>query len=201
MRELQPEKTPPPRKNRIWLWVAGVVAGLAVLAVAFYVLTTPDSPSQAAERYIEDHYDALAETVTYAAFSDSPLTAEILAEVLESIAERIVPYSCNAPASDGLPELDARCNLSFTASVPVSFDIIAPFLVSMDLTGRDLFGRTVPEVTGADLIETELEVKGLSIQQLQQMTSDIANQAEDAIDKAGDKVDQAGDGIKNLLDR
>ena len=44
----------------------GGVAAFVVLVVAvavLYVVTTPLSPALAAEQYIEDHYDAIAEDV------------------------------------------------------------------------------------------------------------------------------------------
>ena len=126
-------------------------------------------------------------------FPDNALKAEIIAEVVESIAERVVPYSCREPETDGVTELDTRCSLSFSADEPINFDIVAPFAVSIDLTRSDLFGRTVPDVTGAELIATEIKVNSLGLENLQQVG--------DAIQKSDDVIDQAGDGIKKLLDR
>ena len=187
----------PLRKNRPWLWIAGIVAALAVLAVAFYILTTPDTPSQAGERYIEDHYDALAEAAVKAALLDIPIMAEILAEVVESAAERIVPYTCRAPEAGDLTEIDVRCTLSFGADAPLNLKIIAPFTLTIDLTGSDMFGRTVPDVTGADLIKSEVEVSGLNLEHLRQVRDALVDQAGDALDQ----IQQTGDGIKNLIDR
>ena len=68
-------------EKRVLTWVVGgcfVVA--AVLALSF-VLTAPPTPAEAAEQYIEDHYDAVAEAVVHSAFPDNPLRAEIIAEV------------------------------------------------------------------------------------------------------------------------
>ena len=75
-------------KKRVLTWVvrgctvvATVVATVVVLA---FVLTVPPTPAEAAEQYIEDHYDLVAEAVVHAAFPENPLKAEIIAEVAES---------------------------------------------------------------------------------------------------------------------
>ena len=115
-------------KKRVLPWIIrGSVAIAAVVTLA-YVLTTPATPAEAAEQYIEDHYDAVAEAVTHTAFPDNPLQAEILAEVAESIAEQVIPYSCRVTASTGT-NVDTRCNLSFALNQPVEVRIEAPFRV------------------------------------------------------------------------
>ena len=56
----------------VLFWVVGGCAATAAIVALAYVLTTPPTPAEAAERYIEDHYDAVAEAVAHAAFPDNP---------------------------------------------------------------------------------------------------------------------------------
>ena len=74
-------------KKRTLTWIAGGCVGIAAIVVLVYVLTTPPTPAEAAEEYIEDHYDAVTEAVVHAAFPDNPLKAEIIAEVAESTSK------------------------------------------------------------------------------------------------------------------
>lgn len=201
-------------RSRIWLWLIGIggVALGAVIVVAvvvgFYLVTAPDTPRQAATNYIEDHYDALAEEAAYAILPDSPLLAEVVAEVVESIAERVIPFRCRAPEAGDLDEVEARCTLSFEADEPFAIAIVAPFLVSVDLSISDAFGRPIPEVTDADLIITEVEVNGFSLQKMLQAGDDILTQigaAEDAIkgirDAGDDVIKQVGDAGSDAIEQ
>ena len=44
--------------------------------------------------------------------------------------------------------------MSFEADEPIAIAIVAPFLLNVDLSVSDVFGRPIPEVTEADLILT-----------------------------------------------
>ena len=70
------------------------LAVLAVLITVLFVLWPTPTPTDVAEQYIENHYDAIAEDIAHLIMPDSPLKAEIAAEILESLAERAIPYSC-----------------------------------------------------------------------------------------------------------
>ena len=192
------------RRRPIWPWLVGggVVLGLVVMVavlVGIYLVTAPDTPREAALDYIEDQYDALAEEVAYAVFSDSPLTAEIMAEVAESMAEQVIPYRCRAPEAGELTEVEARCTLSFEAEEPLAISIMAPLLVSVDLSVSDPFGRPIPEVSGVDFILTEAEVNGLSLQNMLQ-AGDILTQIGDAGEAIKEIRDAGGDVIKQVED-
>ena len=154
-------------KKRTLTWVIGGCAAMAVIAVLAYVLTTPPTPAEAAEQYIEDHYDAVAEAVTHTAFPDSPLKAEIIAEVAESIAEQVVPYSCEKIAIRRAT-VDTRCNLSFSLDRPLELRIDAPFRVSMSTTDKDIFARTVPVVQDSEPIVSEITVNGLNLEKFKE---------------------------------
>ena len=71
----------------------------------------------AAEQYIEDHYDAIAEGVVEFVFQEHSLKTELVAEVGESIAEQVVPYSC--VAAPGWETVGASCSLSFRTDQPM----------------------------------------------------------------------------------
>ena len=96
---------------------------------------------------------------------DSPLTAEVIAEVAESIAERVIPYRCNVN-NDYEATVEARCDLSFSLDRPVELRIYAPFQVIMDTTDRDFLGRTTPVVQDANPIITQMAVNGITLDKI-----------------------------------
>ena len=157
--------TKPTSKVRVLAGIAGACIAVIVIIVLVYALTTPPSPEEAAELYIEDHYDAVAEGVVQTAFPDSPLTAEVIAEVAESIAERVIPYRCNVN-NDYEATVEARCDLSFSLDRPVELRIYAPFQVIMDTTDRDFLRRTTPVVQDANPIIAEMAVNGIGLDKL-----------------------------------
>ena len=222
---MQDERNPNPQpekqsRKRILTWVVGACAAVAVAVVLFYVLTTPPTPAGAAEQYIADHYDAVAEAVMHAIFPDSPLKAEIIAEVAESIAEQVIPYNCQTISETGTA-VDARCNLSFSISRPVELQVEAPFRVSMSTTNQDLFGRTTPVVQDSSPIVTEMAVNGVSldkfkeaeakVQEAKEILDNVGSEIEDAketlqnvgsgVEEAKDTMGEVGSDVKNLLGR
>ena len=174
----------------VLFWVAGGCAATAAIVALAYVLTTPPIPAEAAERYIEDHYDAVAEAVAHAAFTDNPPRTENIVEVAESIAEQVIPYNCQATADTGTA-VDARCNLSFSLNHPLELRIEAPFRVNMSTTGRDIFGRTTPVVQESNPIISEMAVNGLSLDKL--------NEAEAKTGEVKETIGNVGSEIRNLL--
>ena len=215
--------TPKPQgqnKKRILTWIVGGCAAMAVIAVLAYVLTTPPTPAEAAEQYIEDHYDAVAESVTHTAFPDSPLKAEIIAEVAESIAEQVIPYSCQETGNTASAVV-ARCNLSFSLDRPLELRIDAPFRVSMSMTNRDVFGRMTPVVQDSEPIISEMTVNGLNLEKFKEAQAavedvkevileagaevedvqEIISEAESEVEEAKETISEAGAGIKDLLGR
>ena len=179
-------------KKRVLTWVVGSCAAIAAAMALAYVLTTPPTPAEAAEQYIEDHYDAVAEAVVHTAFPDNPLKAEIIAEVAESIAEQVIPYSCQATSSTGTA-VDARCNLSFSLDRPLELRIDAPFRISMSTTNRDIFGRTTPVVRDSSPINSEMAVNGISLDKL--------NEAKAKVEEVKETIDNVGSEIENLIGR
>ena len=176
------------KKRAMTLIIGGFAAIAAVVALA-YVLTTPPTPAEAAEQYIEDHYDAVAEAVVHTAFPDNPLKAEIIAEVAESIAEQVIPYTCQATTDTGTT-VDARCNLSFSLSRPLELRIDAPFRVSMSTTNRDVFGRMTPLVQDSEPIVSEMAVNGLSLEKF--------SEAQAAVEKVKETISEAGAEIEEV---
>ena len=73
--------TKPTSKIPVLAGIAGACVAVIAIVVLVYALTMPPNPEEAAELYIEDHYDAVAEAVVHTAFPDNPLTAEVIAEV------------------------------------------------------------------------------------------------------------------------
>ena len=179
-------------KKRVLRWVVGGCAAIAAAMALAYVLTTPPTPAEAAEQYIEDHYDAVAEAVVHTAFPDNPLKAEIIAEVAESIAEQVIPYSCQATSGTGTA-VDARCNLSFSLDRPLELRIDAPFRISMSTTNRDVFGRTTPVVRDSSPINSEMAVNGISL--------DKFNEAKAKVEEVKETIDNVGSEIENLIGR
>ena len=191
--------TPEPRgqtRKRILTWIIGGCAAVAAVVALAYVLTTPPTPAEAAEQYIEDHYDAVAESVTHTAFPDSPLKAEIIAEVAESIAEQVIPYSCQETGNTA-SAVDARCNLSFSLDRPLELKIEAPFWVSMSTTNRDAFGRTVPVVQDSEPIISEMTVNGLNLEKFKEAQAAVED-VKEVILEAGAEVEEVQETISEV---
>ena len=78
------------KKYKKKLWIIGLsILAVAVLGIGAYVLLPPLTPAEAAEQYIENHYDSIAEKMAYTIMPDSTIKAEIAAEIVESFAENI----------------------------------------------------------------------------------------------------------------
>ena len=191
----EPETAGQPKK-RVLTWIIGGCAVMAAVVGLIYVMTTPPTPAEAAEQYIEDHYDAVAEAVTHAAFPDSPLKAEIIAEVAESIAEQVIPYSCRQTASTNAT-VDTRCNLSFSLNRPLELRVDAPFQVSLSNTGRDIFGRTTPVVQDSEPIISEMTVNGFNLEKFKEVQA-AAEKAKETISEVGAEIEEVKDSISEV---
>ena len=174
---------------RILAGITGACVAVIAIVVLVYALTMPPSPEEAAESYIEDHYDAVAEAVVHTALPDSPLKAELIAEVAESIAEQVVPYSCEV-SDDYETTMDTRCDLSFSLEWPLELRIYAPFQVTMITTDRDFLGRPTPVVQDASPIIDEMAVNGISLDEL--------TGAESKVQEVKEAFDNLGSNILNL---
>ena len=157
--------TKPTSKIRVLVGITGACVAVIAIVVLVYALTMPPSPEEAAESYIEDHYDAVAEAIVQTAFPDNSLTAEVIAEVAESIAERVIPYRCDEN-KDYRATVGIRCDLSFSLDKPLELRIYAPFQVILATTDRDFLGRTTPVVQDANPIIDEMSVNGISLDKL-----------------------------------
>ena len=183
-------------KKRTLTWVIGGCAAVVAVVAMVYVLTTPPTPAEAAEQYIEDHYDAVAEVVTHSAFPDNPLKAEIIAEIAESIAEQVIPYSCQATSDTGTA-VEARCNLSFSLDRPLELRVEAPFQVNMSTTNRDIFGRMTPVVQDSEPIISEMTVNGLNLERFKEAQAAVED-VKEAISEAGAEIEEVKDSISEV---
>ena len=188
-RNKEPETAGKPKK-RVLPWLIGGCAAVAAIVALAYVLTTPHTPAEAAEQYIEDHYDKVAEAVTHTVFPDSPLKAEVIAEVAEAIAEQVIPYNCRETGNTG-NTVDARCNLSLSLNRPLEVRIEAPFRVSMSTTGQDIFGRTIPVVQDSTPVISEMTVNGLNLEKFKETQA--------AVENVKETISEAGSELKDLL--
>ena len=191
----EPETAGQPKK-RVLTWIIGGCAVMAAVVGLIYVMTTPPTPAEAAEQYIEDHYDAVAEAVTHSAFPDNPLKAEIIAEIAESIAEQVIPYSCQATSDTGTA-VEARCNLSFSLDRPLELRVEAPFQVNMSTTNRDVFGRMTPVVQDSEPIISEMTVNGFNLEKFKEVQA-AAEKAKETISEAGSEIDEAKETISEV---
>ena len=178
--------TKPTSKIRALAGIAGACVAVIAIVVLVYALTIPPSPEEAAESYIEDHYDAVAEAAVHTAFPDSPLTAEVIAEVAESIAERVIPYRCGV-SKEFESTVETRCDLSFSLDKPLELRIYAPFQVVMTTDDRDFLGRPTPEVLDANPIVDEMSVNGMSLGQLTEIESKT-QEGKKTLDNLGSKI-------------
>ncbi len=194
-RNAKPQPQGQTKKRVLTQIIGGCTAVAAIIALA-YVLTTPPTPAEAAEQYIEDHYDAVAEAVLHTAFPDNPLKAEIIAEVAESIAEQVIPYNCYATSDQGAT-VDARCNLSFSLNQPLELRIDAPFRVSMSTTNRDVFGRTTPVVQDSNPIISEMTVNGINLEKFKE-TQAAAKKVKKTLSEAGSEIEEVKETISEV---
>ena len=178
--------TKPTSKIRALAGIAGACVAVIAIVVLVYALTTPPSPEQAAESYIEDHYDAVAEAIVQTAFPDNPLTAEVISEVAESIAERVIPYRCDVN-KDYRATVGIRCDLSFSLDKPLELRIYAPFQVILATTDRDFLGRTTPVVQDANPIIDEMTVNGVSLDELTRAGNKV-QEVRETLDNLGSKI-------------
>ena len=160
----------------------GGAAAFGVLAVVFallYVITTPLPPALAAEQYIEDHYDAIAESVVEFVFQEHSLKTELVAEVGESIAEQVIPYSC--AAAPGWETVGASCSLSFRADRPMKVDIGMPVVVKLrPVTG--LFSQRGAVAYDSSMIYDGLAVNIPALEQLEKVGEVAVEVADVAVD-------------------
>ena len=149
-------------KKRCIIGLVAAAAAVFVIAILYVAWPTP-TPAEAAEQYIENHYDAIAEDITHAILPDSPLKAEIAAEILESIAEQAVPYSCRSePGQSGsaYPVL-VDCTISAETPKPVPLQIVAPLAMKVD-PDPDSF-KSYPQVLSAEVDSQSITLNGLSL--------------------------------------
>ena len=178
--------TKPTSKIRVLVGITGACVAVIAIVVLVYALTMPPSPEEVAESYIEDHYDAVAEAIVQPAFPDNPLTAEVIAEVAESIAERVIPYRCDVN-KDYRATVGMRCDLSFSLDTPLELRIYAPFQVIMTTTDQDFLGRTTPVVQDANPIIDEMSVNGISLDKLTGIETKVKD-VKEILDDLGLKI-------------
>ena len=191
-------------KNRVLMWVAGGCTVVVAVVVLAFMLTTPPTPAEVAEQYIEYHYHAAAKAVVHAVFPENPLKAEIIVEAAKSIAEQVIPYHCQATSESGTI-VDARCNLSFSLNQPLEIRIDAPFRVNMSMTNRDVFGRATPVVQDSNPIMSEMTVNGFNLKKFKEAevaaekVKETIKEAEVAAEEVKETIKEAGSGIRELF--
>ena len=165
--------------KKLAIGLASAFGVLAVVVALLYVITTPLPPSLAAEQYIEDHYDAIAEGVVEFVFQEHSLKTELVAEVGESIAEQVVPYSC--VAAPGWETVGASCSLSFRTDQPMTVEIGVPVVVKLrPVTG--LFGQRGAVAYDSSIIYDGLAVNIPALEQLEKVGEVAVEVADVAVD-------------------
>ena len=150
-----------------------VILVIATCSVALYLLTPGPTPSEASEQYIEDHYDAIAEKIAYAIMPESPIKAEITAEIAESVAEQWIPYDCS-DVPDQTPDANpvlVTCQITTGISKPVKVDITAPFEMTVDTDTQSI--KSNPRVLSTRLLAQEITLNGLSLKEGKQILESI----------------------------
>ena len=166
---------------------AGAVLVLVVALVLVYLLTAPPDGRTASKQYIEDHYDALAETAVEFVFRENSLKTELIAEVAESAAEQIVPYDCTQ---------EGYCALAFSVTKPFAIDINAPLEVTLESVSGP-FGQKGYAALDAEFVPSEMAINSASLESLRDIREEVA----EAADEARESVDKAEDAANQMLDR
>ena len=184
-------------------WVVGGCAVVVAVVGLAFILTTPPTPAEVAEQYIEYHYHVAADAVVHAAFPENSLKGEIIAGVA-SVAKQVIPYNCQVISETGTI-VDARCNLSFSLNQPLEIRIDAPFRVSMSMTNRDVFGRATPVVQDSNPIISEMTVNGFNLKKFKEAevaaekVKETIEEAEVAAEKVKETISEVGSDIRDLF--
>ena len=152
------------KKYKKKLWIIGLsILAAAVLGIGAYVLLPPLTPAEAAEQYIENHYDSIAEKMAYTIMPDSTLKAEIAAEIVESFAEKLIPYNCweTSSAEPETGHVMVNCQITGTTTKPVEIEIKAPMIMRVN-PDQEAF-KPNPTVLSADLDVERITLNGLSL--------------------------------------
>ena len=197
-------------KKYVLGWVVGGCAVVVAVVGLAFTLTTPPTPAEVAEQYIEYHYHVAADAVVHAAFPENPLKVEIIAGVA-SVAKQVIPYNCQVISETGTI-VDARCNLSFSLNQPLEIRIDAPFRVSMSMTNRDVFGRATPVVQDSNPIISEMTVNGFNLKKFKEAevaaekvketieeVKETIEEAEVAAEKVKETISEVGSDIRDLF--
>ena len=177
---------------------AAVFCVLVIVFALLYVITTPLSPSLAAEQYIEDHYDAIAEDVVEFVFQEHSLKTELVAEVGESIAEQVVPYSC--VAAPGWETVGASCSLSFRTDRPMTVELGVPVGVQLrPVTGP--FGQRGAVGYDSSIVYDGLAVNIPALEQLEKV-GEVAGAVEDVATRVAEGVSEdVAEELESAVDR
>ena len=148
------------KKSRKWLWITIGVISVAAVATVLYVLFASITPAETAEQHIEDHYDAIAEELAYAVMPDSPLKAELTAEIAESIAERLIPYRCREARGQGeganLMDIECRISIELRDTFPIPVKLVAPVGVVIAVNRGTL-------LSPHEVVRTEFAVENITV--------------------------------------
>ena len=167
--------------------LAGALVIVVVGAVFAYIVTIPPDEVTASKQYVEDHYDALAERAVEIVFRENSLKTELIAEVAESAAEQIVPYTCDKTG---------RCNISFTTARPFQIDIDAPAQIELEEV-RGLFWQKGFKGVNGEFIKSELAINSTSLESIQETREEISGAVQEAKEEL-DRIEQAGN---QMLDK
>ena len=140
--------------------ISSVVLGAIVLS-AF--LSAPPEPEVFAERYIQNHYDAIAESVVETVLGKSSARTREMKEIGNALKEQAGPYSCGGelqPFDDPTYDRDDwRCLMSLGVEEPTGVAIRATVDISMDWESRDWLGRDRAAALSAEIVPDRTETR------------------------------------------
>ena len=101
--------------------------------------------------------------MAYTIMPDSTLKAEIAAEIVESFAEKLIPYNCweTSSAEPETGHVMVNCQITVTTTKPVEIEIKAPMIMRVN-PDQEAF-KPNPTVLSADLDVERITLNGLSL--------------------------------------
>ena len=157
------------KKYKKKLWIIGLsILAVAVLGIGAYVLLPTLTPAEAAEQYIKNHHDSIAEQMAYTIMPDSTLKAEIV----ESFAETLIPYNCSERSRGSAPETGdvmIKCQITAKTTKPVEIEIKVPMFMRVN-ADREAF-KPNPTVLSEYLDVERITLNGLSLIEAQRTLS------------------------------
>ena len=149
-----------PWKQRSIIGLAATTAAAVVIAILYALWPTPTT-ADAAQSYIDDNREAIAEEITRQFLPDSLPKTPLAAEILESIADPPIPHTCrNAPTGFVQPDLViVDCTVSAETSEHAPLEIVATITMTVDPDRHSFKSR--PEVTSIQIEAHTIRIERL----------------------------------------